>query len=1155
MKKISMATAPHLLLKRVSSNRTLLLLTAGLTGFLLAPTAPATAQSLLINETFTGSTTISPWTAANAPTGGTIPAIPCLTASPTTAANPPAAAPTSVSLGSVGCPAGAPFLSEPSGEGALRLSSNAGDQAGFVLYGGAPLASGNGFVITFDFFSYNGDGADGISFFLVDGSVNPSASGAFGGSLGYAQKTIAGGAPADVPGLAGGHLGIGLDEFGNFPNDTEGRTGSTNGTPTGFSPNNVSVRGAGNGGLTGYPLIGRNIALPGQLSPTAALPDRSGARRTARVTLTPNGFLSVDVDFGSGFVNVIPLFDTGAVPGQPALPATFRFGFGASTGGQNNYHEIKNFRITTTPSDLSIIKTAGGAFAIGQNSTFNLAVTNSAAGGSTTGPITVADTLPAGLNLISATGTNWNCTITGQTINCTYTGGTLTPGQAAPPITVTVVPTASAPNSITNSATVTTPGDSNPGNNTSSVTVPIPQTPVIGVAKQIGTPIDNGNGTFTLPYTFLVRNYGNVDLANVQIDEPLGAVYGAPATFTIAGPPQVTNVTSPIAGSNITANPAFTGTGGNISLLATAGQALTVGASATVTLNVIVTPNGNFGPYINQARATGTDAAGNPVFDDSTNGANPDDGDPNLVNNNDGNPSNNSVPTQITLPNNTIPKLGVAKQVSPPVNNNDGSYTVTYTLLVRNFGPVVVNNVQLIEDLFGSPNSTFAGATSAVVVAPPAIVNGVLTATNPAFNGNSNQNLLAGTESLGVNQTATLTFGVRVVPGNLTTFNNFVTATGVGPNGRPLPPQRSVDQTGVANPTPDPNGDGDPTNDPSTPTPISFSLPKLGVAKQVSPPTVNDDGSYTVAYTVLVKNFGSVPVRNVQLIEDLFGSPNSTFAGAISAVVVGPPTIVSGVLTAANPAFNGNSNQNLLAGTETLNPNQTSTLTFNVRVVPGNLSTFNNVVTATGIGPNGQPLPPQQSVDQTGVANPNPDLNGDSDPSNDAGPNTRTPITFGPRFRLLKRITSATRGGAPISGVNFGSVVNDAEGLTTAINAAGLPPIGVPSIPPSTPLASGDEVEYTIYFLSDGGTPAIDTNLCDQIPLQASLIADTNRLKLGGAAPVRGGTVFSPIAPLPANNSCSDQSNPNGSVIFGLGNVPSVRGSNSGFVQFRVRIN
>ena len=277
---------------------------------------------------------------------------------------------------------------DPNGQGVLRLTPNKNNQAAFVLYNN-PLPTGKGLQITFEFYSYDSSdnpvvtGADGINFFLINGATNPTTAGAFGGSLGYAQKT-------NVPGIVGGYLGIGLDEYGNYSNPTEGRNGGT-----GFKPNAVALRGAE---AAGYPFLPRpdgnnNFTLPGQLAfPNS--PARPLAKRLARVTLTADNRISVDIDFGgtgNNFVNVIPLSALSAIQPTVALPSTLKFGFAASTGSSTNIHEIRNLVVTTAPP--TITKVHNGNFIIGQNGTYTLRVQN----GGATGPITVTDTLPQGL--------------------------------------------------------------------------------------------------------------------------------------------------------------------------------------------------------------------------------------------------------------------------------------------------------------------------------------------------------------------------------------------------------------------------------------------------------------------------------------------------------------------------------------------------------------------------------------------------------------------------------------------------------------------------------------------------------------------------------------------------------------------------------------
>ncbi len=83
-------------------------------------------------------------------------------------------------------------VSDTAGDGWLRLTSTGSNQATSAYYNQAFTSANATVYAKFDFASYGGTGADGLTFFLFDGSKSFNV-GAYGGSIGYAQKTVAGG--------------------------------------------------------------------------------------------------------------------------------------------------------------------------------------------------------------------------------------------------------------------------------------------------------------------------------------------------------------------------------------------------------------------------------------------------------------------------------------------------------------------------------------------------------------------------------------------------------------------------------------------------------------------------------------------------------------------------------------------------------------------------------------------------------------------------------------------------------------------------------------------------------------------------------------------------------------------------------------------------
>ncbi|MFC2073681.1 Ig-like domain-containing protein [Campylobacterota bacterium] len=237
--------------------------------------------------------------------------------------------------------------------GRLRLTEDANGQATAVTKDYEFIASQNLIVIEFDQYAYGGNGADGIGVVLYDSLIGASpAPGAFGGSLGYAQKcedgvdgcnsdcTVSGG----CPGFEGGWLGLALDEYGNYANPTEGRDGGP-----GFRADTVSIRGDGSG-TTGYEYLEGSTTLSPGLDDTSSSLYTSGRYRMTIDARDPaHLYISLERDIGldgTYETTIINLFDAkDAAHGQGPTPQYVRMALTASTGGLNNIHEIDNLRV------------------------------------------------------------------------------------------------------------------------------------------------------------------------------------------------------------------------------------------------------------------------------------------------------------------------------------------------------------------------------------------------------------------------------------------------------------------------------------------------------------------------------------------------------------------------------------------------------------------------------------------------------------------------------------------------------------------------------------------------------------------------------------------------------------------------------------------
>src|SRR5262245_33195297 len=284
------------------------------------------------------------------------------------------------------------------------------------------------------------------------------------------------------------------------------------------------------------------------------------------------------------------------------------------------------------------------------------------------------------------------------------------------------------------------------------------------------------------------------------------------------------------------------------------------------------------------------------------------------------------------------PQLGVAKAiVGDPANNGDGTYTLTYRIRLENSGGESLDGVQVVDELV----TTFAAAASFSVVS----VHSSDFTVNSGFDGSSDPNVLAGSDSLAAGASGRVEVTVTVTPGgNLGPYDNSAIGSATGAGGTP------VTDVSTAGSDPDANGNGDPGDD-SAPTSVSLSeSPEIGVAKDVvARPTNNNDGTYTFTYRIRVENSGDVPVLGVQVTDHL----ETTFDEATGFVV----NTITATGLASNPTYNGKTNTHLLLGTDLLPTGASGSIDLQVTVTPGaNLGPYTNSATGSATSVGGAPV-------------------------------------------------------------------------------------------------------------------------------------------------------------------------------------------------------
>ncbi|MDI5849396.1 DUF6701 domain-containing protein [Shewanella xiamenensis] len=229
----------------------------------------------------------------------------------------------------------------------LRITPASGNQATASTFQRLFPAENNLVTVEFDYYAWSpssGTGGDGVAVILSDAAVTPQP-GSFGGALGYAQRNDG------TPGFAGGWLGVGLDEYGNFSDSNEGKVGRPATAPY-FRPQSITLRGSAAANYKYLAGTAANLNPRVDVRSTSTAAPNHKYRIKVDSTIPSQAWVSVerDVRNGQGYQVLVPAFNARAISNQGAVPEDFYLSFTGSTGGANNNHEIDNFKVCALKS-------------------------------------------------------------------------------------------------------------------------------------------------------------------------------------------------------------------------------------------------------------------------------------------------------------------------------------------------------------------------------------------------------------------------------------------------------------------------------------------------------------------------------------------------------------------------------------------------------------------------------------------------------------------------------------------------------------------------------------------------------------------------------------------------------------------------------------
>ncbi len=482
------------------------------------------------------------------------------------------------------------------------------------------------------------------------------------------------------------------------------------------------------------------------------------------------------------------------------------------------------------------------------------------------------------------------------------------------------------------------PNDDDMPNEMVPTPVTFPEIASIGIAKELSSLTENTDGTFTVEFRLTVENLSLILLSDLEVYDDIVSQF---SVYTLSNF-MATN-------GSLGANSSWDGTAG--SNILSPGQSLASGDLETVFIRFDILHDGQSNTVNNIATVSATTPSNNTVMDTSTNGLNPDP-------NNDGNPSE-MVPTPVVFP--EAASIGLAKDLTSLIDNNDGTYTVEFLLTVENFSLIPLSSLQVVDDIV-TQFATYAPFNFNTI-------NGSLNGS-ASWDGTAGSNILANGQNIQAQSTETVSVQFDITHnGFAMVVNNtaIVTAT--------TPTNNTVTDDSTDGLDTDPDGNDEPTE--NTPTPVTLpEIAEIGLCKDLTNLTNNNDGTFTVEFLLTVENLSLIPLTDLEIFDDIvsqFGSlmPTNFMATA-------------GSLN-ANSGWNGTATSNVLAMGQMISGGTTETVSISFDVTHDGLSvSLENLALVQSTTPSGM-MASDTSTDGL-----------DADPNGDGNPDEEvpTPVVF-----------------------------------------------------------------------------------------------------------------------------------------------------------------